>query len=84
MKRQPDFNFIISISAFWMQWSLVPAYHVPRIGTFPRVQSPLGAKLISSFLIFTHVFLGTKMISNYPCSSISSSTKFVKGIILWE
>jgi len=67
-----------------MQWFYVPVYYVPRIGRFPRVQSRLGAKLISSYLIFTHVFLCTKLISNYPCSSISSSTKFVNGITLWE
>jgi len=37
----------------------------------------LGAKLISSFLIFTDVFLCTKFISKYPCSCIS--TKFACG-----
>jgi len=65
-----------------MQWPLVTVYHVPRIGRFPYLQSRLGATLISSFLIFTHVFLCTKLISNYPCSSIRSSTKFASGITL--
>jgi len=31
---------------------------------------------MSSFLILTHVFLRTKLISDYPCSSMSSSNKF--------
>jgi len=53
-----------------MQWLFVPVYHVPRIGRLPHVQSRLDAKLISSYLIVTQVFLCTKFISNYPYSSI--------------
>jgi len=67
-----------------MQWSLVPVYHVPRLGRFPHLQSRLDAKLISSFLVFSHVLLCTKLISNYPCSFISSTIKFANGITLWE
>jgi len=48
-----------------MQWFFMPVYYVPRTGRFPHVQSHLGAKSISSFLIVL-VFLCTKLISNYP------------------
>jgi len=52
-----------------------PFHRVPPLrGRFPRV---LGAKLNSSFLIFIHVFLCTKLIYKYSCSSIS--TKFACG-----
>jgi len=34
-----------------MQWFFMPVYYVPRTGRFPHVQSHLGAKSISSFLI---------------------------------
>ena len=82
IQRQPDLIFIISISTFSMLWSLVPVYHVLRTGRFPGVQSHLSAKLISSFLVFTHVFVCTKLISNYPCFCIS--IRFSCGITVWE
>jgi len=44
--------------------------------------SVTGAKLISSFLIFTHVFLCTKRTSNCPFSVFG--TKFAYGITGWE
>ena len=77
--KQPEFISIISNSTFSMQWSLVPVYHVHvlRTGRFPRVQWHLSAKLISSFLIVTRVFLCTNQIYICPCSSISS--KFACG-----
>ena len=62
---QPVFIFIISNSTSLMQCSLMPVYHTLRTGRFPRVHWHLGAKLISSFLISDHVFLCTKLISNY-------------------
>jgi len=44
-----------------MQRSFVPIYH----HRFPRVYWHLHIKPISSFLISTHVFFCTKLISNY-------------------
>jgi len=81
---QPDIMFVFSNSTFWMRWSFIPVYHVPRIGRIPRVQWCLGAKLFSCSLMFTHVFLCTNLISNYPCSFISNSTKFSIGIKIWD
>jgi len=59
----PDFIFVISNSTCLMQCFLMPVYHVPHIGRFPHAQRHPGAKLMSSFLIFTHLFLCTKLIS---------------------
>ena len=75
-QRQPDCMFVISNSTFWMRWFLVPVCHVPRIGRIPCVRWCLGAKQFSCSLIFTHVFLCTDLISNYPCSLISNSHGF--------
>jgi len=65
-----------------MQCFLVPVYHVQRIGRFLHVQSRMGAKLI--FLNFDSCSSAVKLISNYPCSSISSNTEVANGITLWD
>ena len=52
--------FIISNLTLSIQWSLVPVEHVLNIGRFLCVRWHLGGKLIS-----THVFVSTKLISNY-------------------
>jgi len=64
-----------------MQRSLLAVYHVLRTGRFPRDQP--RCKPISFFLILIYVFLCTKLIINYPFSSIS--TKFSEcGVTVWE
>jgi len=70
---------MMSYSTFSMQWSLVHVYHVLHTGRYPRMR--LGAKLKSSFLISTHVFLCTRSVSNDPWSI---STKFTYWITVWE
>ena len=61
---------LISNSTFLMQWSSVVVHDLPRTGRFPLVQCRLGAKLISSFRIFTHVFLCSKPISSHLASHV--------------
>jgi len=59
----------------------VPVYHL-RMGRFLRVQRHLGANLIFSFLISIHVFLCTKLISNYFC--YSTGIELAYGITVTE
>ena len=61
--------------------SLARVYHLQSTGRLPRVLWNLGVKLISSFIIFTLVFLCTKVISNRPCCI---STKLAYDIKVWE
>jgi len=45
------YRYVLIITTFLMQWSLVPSYHVLHTGRFPHVSWHLGAKIISCFLI---------------------------------
>jgi len=55
--------FIISISTFTIQPSLVPVHHVMRTDRLPCVQGHLRGIQISDFPISTQVFLSRKLIS---------------------